>query len=51
MVCDASVMPTIPCANLNVPAMMIAEKTAETARAAAKASPVAAQTTTPRAAA
>ena len=51
MVCDASVMPTIPCANLNVPVIMIAEKTAETVRAAAKASPVAAQTTTPRAAA
>ena len=25
-VCDASVMPTIPCANLNVPVLMIAEK-------------------------
>lgn len=29
MVCDASVMPTIPCANLNVPVMMIAEKVAD----------------------
>ena len=29
MVCDASVMPTIPCANLNVPVMMIAEKMAD----------------------
>jgi 5-(hydroxymethyl)furfural/furfural oxidase len=28
-VCDASVMPTIPCANLNVPVLMIAEKMAE----------------------
>jgi hypothetical protein len=29
MVCDASVMPTIPCANLNIPVMMIAEKVAD----------------------
>lgn len=28
-VCDASVMPTIPCANLNVPVLMIAEKIAD----------------------
>jgi 5-(hydroxymethyl)furfural/furfural oxidase len=28
-VCDASVMPTIPCANLNVPVIMIAEKIAD----------------------
>jgi 5-(hydroxymethyl)furfural/furfural oxidase len=28
MVCDASVMPTIPCANLNVPVLMVAEKMA-----------------------
>jgi 5-(hydroxymethyl)furfural/furfural oxidase len=28
-VCDASVMPTIPCANLNVPVIMIAEKTSD----------------------
>jgi 5-(hydroxymethyl)furfural/furfural oxidase len=32
-VCDASLMPTIPCANLNVPVMMIAEKIAATIRA------------------
>jgi len=28
-VCDASVMPTIPCANLNVPVLMVAEKIAD----------------------
>ena len=28
MVCDASVMPSIPCANLNVPVIMIAERMA-----------------------
>ena len=28
LVCDASVMPTIPCANLNIPVLMIAEKMA-----------------------
>ena len=31
-VCDASVMPTIPCANLNVPVLMIAEKIADMVR-------------------
>ena len=31
MVCDASVMPTIPCANLNIPVLMIAERMAEMA--------------------
>jgi 5-(hydroxymethyl)furfural/furfural oxidase len=31
-VCDASLMPTIPCANLNLPVMMIAEKVAATIR-------------------
>ncbi len=29
MVCDASIMPTIPCANLNIPVIMCAEKIAE----------------------
>ncbi len=33
MVCDASVMPSIPCANLNVPVLMIAEKIASGLRA------------------
>ena len=33
MVCDASVMPSIPCANLNVPVLMIAEKIADGIRA------------------
>ncbi|MFC7555575.1 GMC oxidoreductase [Pseudoroseomonas wenyumeiae] len=37
MVCDASVMPTIPCANLNVPVIMIAEKMSDEIRAASKA--------------
>ncbi len=32
MVCDASVMPTIPCANLNIPVAMIAEKMADELR-------------------
>ena len=34
MVCDASVMPTIPCANLNVPVIMIAERMAALLRQA-----------------
>ena len=29
MVCDASIMPTIPCANLNIPVIMCAEKIAD----------------------
>jgi 5-(hydroxymethyl)furfural/furfural oxidase len=29
-VCDASLMPTVPCANINVPVMMMAEKIAAT---------------------
>jgi 5-(hydroxymethyl)furfural/furfural oxidase len=33
VVCDASVMPSIPCANLNVPVLMIAEKIADGIRA------------------
>jgi 5-(hydroxymethyl)furfural/furfural oxidase len=33
MVCDASVMPSIPCANLNVPVLMIAEKISDGIRA------------------
>jgi 5-(hydroxymethyl)furfural/furfural oxidase len=32
-VCDASLMPTAPSANLNIPVLMIAEKTAATIRA------------------
>jgi 5-(hydroxymethyl)furfural/furfural oxidase len=32
-VCDASLMPTVPCANINIPVMMIAEKVAATIRA------------------
>ncbi len=32
-VCDASLMPTVPCANLNIPVMMIAEKVAAMIRA------------------
>ncbi len=34
MVCDGSVMPSVPCANLNVPILMIAEKTADAIRSA-----------------
>ena len=32
VVCDASVMPTIPCANLNVPTLMIAAKISDAIR-------------------
>jgi len=32
-VCDASLMPTIPCANLNIPVLMSAEKIADAIRA------------------
>lgn len=34
-VCDASLMPSIPCANLNVPVIMMAEKIADRLRAGA----------------
>ena len=34
-VCDASLMPTVPCANLNIPVLMIAEKTAAAIRTGA----------------
>lgn len=32
-VCDASLMPTIPCANINVPVLMMAEKIADSIKA------------------
>jgi 5-(hydroxymethyl)furfural/furfural oxidase len=32
-VCDASLMPTVPCANLNIPVLMMAEKIAGAIRA------------------
>ena len=32
-VCDASIMPTVPCANLNVPVLMMAEKMADIVKA------------------
>ena len=32
-VCDASIMPTVPCANLNVPVLMMAEKIADIVKA------------------
>ena len=31
-VCDASLMPTVPCANLNIPVIMMAEKIADAIR-------------------
>jgi 5-(hydroxymethyl)furfural/furfural oxidase len=31
-VCDASIMPTVPCANLNIPVLMMAEKMADAVR-------------------
>ena len=32
-VCDASIMPTVPCANLNIPVLMLAEKIADAIKA------------------
>ncbi len=32
-VCDASIMPTVPCANLNIPVLMMAEKIADAMKA------------------
>ncbi len=37
MVCDASIMPTIPCANLNIPVIMCAEKIADRIKRAGRA--------------
>ena len=31
-VCDASIMPTVPCANLNIPVLMMAEKIADSVK-------------------
>lgn len=36
-VCDASIMPTVPCANLNIPVLMMAEKIADAVKAEARA--------------
>lgn len=35
-VCDASIMPTVPCANLNIPVLMMAEKIADAVKAEAR---------------
>jgi 5-(hydroxymethyl)furfural/furfural oxidase len=35
-VCDASIMPTVPCANLNIPVLMMAEKIADAVKTAAR---------------
>ncbi|HSU06602.1 MAG TPA: GMC oxidoreductase, partial [Acetobacteraceae bacterium] len=35
-VCDASIMPTVPCANLNIPVLMMAEKISDSIKAEAR---------------
>lgn len=47
MVCDASLMPTIPCANLNVPVLMMAERVSHLLAGRAGPLPANAQATLP----